>query len=390
MSKSNTSEKLGVSVSGHVVIKDDLGTVLLDKQNAIHPENMARVIARAFANEPNASIYRIAIGNGGTTTDASSNVAFRPANDGQAPDVRTWDSRLYNETYSEVVDELSALKGQDIGSSDSSGSRAGGGAQPTANDGTSVISNSLGLSSEVVITTVLNANEPSGQVGSTSTNSADGSFAFDELGLYTGGAPAADSIGYVYIDVGVKSATDDTGLVAGQKYGFKIEVDGSGVEIDIDFTPPAGTGANGAILYGDLVQAINTGDVAWNASWAGTSPMPPNTVVKISDDTNDFSTNTGAQTFGFLKFLSGSSGTGSSVRLYETTDSSAQDLVASLGGTIMAPSDGADAGVANNVAEPELEGERLLTHLIFSPIFKSQEREITVTYTLTISTGRTG
>ena len=46
-------DSLFVTVKGHVKITDDLGNVLLDKDNAIHPQNVARVFARALANENN-------------------------------------------------------------------------------------------------------------------------------------------------------------------------------------------------------------------------------------------------------------------------------------------------------------------------------------------------
>jgi hypothetical protein len=38
---------------------------------------------------------------------------------------------------------------------------------------------------------------------------------------------------------------------------------------------------------------------------------------------------------------------------------------------------------------PALERERLITHLIFSPITKAANRTLTITYTLTISVART-
>ena len=60
-----------VQVTGHLLITDrDSGEVLLDQHNAIHPQNMSRIISRALANEDNSTIYRIAFGNGGTFIDA--------------------------------------------------------------------------------------------------------------------------------------------------------------------------------------------------------------------------------------------------------------------------------------------------------------------------------
>lgn len=386
--KNTPSNQLNVSIAGHVLIKDDLDNVLLDKQNAVHPQNMARIITRAFANEANSSIFRIALGNGGTEIDASGNVTFRTPNDGQSPDAQKWDSRLFNETYSEVVDDSSTLLGQDLGSSDASGSRAGGGADPSTETGTGVVSNDLGLTSEVVITAILNSNEPLGQPTQGGISASIDTFAFDELGLYTPGASAADSIAIANVEVGTRSSTDDTGLIAGQSYGFDIEVDGSGQTVQITFTPPAGSGPAGAILYGDLVEAINTGDVSWNNAWSGSSPLPLGSVVRITDITTSFPSTTGAETFGFLQFLSGSAGTGSSILISSPTTTGPSDLFVALGGTIITPINGADAGVPNNATNPTLEGERLLTHLIFSPIFKDVAREITISYTLTISVGR--
>jgi hypothetical protein len=61
------SDQVNIPISGHVKIVDrNTGEVLLDKNNAIHPQNMARVIARGLAHEPNAWVFKLALGNGGT------------------------------------------------------------------------------------------------------------------------------------------------------------------------------------------------------------------------------------------------------------------------------------------------------------------------------------
>ena len=148
-------------VKGHCTIEDDLGNVLLDKDNAVHPQNMARVISRALANEDNYIIHRIAFGNGGTDIDAAYTVTFKPPNDGQPPDTQTWGSRLYNETYSEIIDESNTanLLGTDPGSADSRvGVRPGGGAVPADDTATNrVYSEQLGLTSVVKIEVMLNS-----------------------------------------------------------------------------------------------------------------------------------------------------------------------------------------------------------------------------------------
>ena len=107
-------DTLPVKMIGHVKIVDDLGNVLLDKENAVHPQNMARVITRALSNESNYFIKRIAFGNGGTTVDAALNVTFNPANDGQAPDTRTYDSQLYNEMRANALSYARELNWDNI------------------------------------------------------------------------------------------------------------------------------------------------------------------------------------------------------------------------------------------------------------------------------------
>lgn len=398
-------EKLPLSVKGHVRIQDDLGNVLLDKDNAVHPQNLARVIARALSNESNFHIHRIAFGNGGTQTDAAFSITYRTPNDGQPPDTRTWDSRLYSETYSEIIDDSitpSNLLGTDPGSAGPNvGTRPGGGANPSGDpasiphvSGPGVRSNELGLTSEVVITAVLNPGEPLGQFATdlqAPVENTETSFTFDEIGLYTPGAPAIDSNGSFDVDVGNRTSEDDTGLLANTQYSFFISVDGGTAQL-ITFTTPVagGSGPGNEILYGDLCEAINTVDVAWSVS----APLPGGATMAITDNTLSFPSITGAQTYGLLRTTSGSTGATSAVVL--TAGTTGLDLWASLnpptGGTLLNPgvgNPGEDAGVQNDPVNPLTERERLLTHIIFSPVLKSANRTLTVTYTLTVSVART-
>ena len=297
-------------VKGHCKIEDDLGNVLLDKDNAVHPQNMARVISRALSNESNFRIHRIAFGNGGTDIDAAYTVTFKPPNDGQPPDIQTWDSRLYNETYSEIVDENNINLGVDPGSADDRvGVRAGGGSNPAGDLGTTgVYSQSLGLTSEVNIQVILNPGEPSGQlVNDQTSGSVDSSFTFDEIGLFTTGAPARDSTGIQDVDVGDRNSTDTTSLAAGTEYNFNIKVDGATTAANIAFTPPVNNPT-----YGALCEALNTVDAAWNVSQA----LPLGAKMSITDLTfGTYPTIEGRQTFGFLRFTSGTAGDGSSIEL---------------------------------------------------------------------------
>lgn len=399
--------QLPFDVKGHVRIEDDLGNVLLDKTNAVHPQNMSRVIARALSLESNFWIHRIAFGNGGTQIDGTGQIEYNTVNDGQAPDVRTWDSRIYNETYSEIINEgqvvLNPLLGTDPGSSGPNvPSRPGGGADPSGDpasiphvSGPGVRSNELGLTSEVVITSILNPGEPTGQFnfdsfppGSPGTEDPESDFTFDEIGLYTTGAPAIDSAGYQYVDIGNKRSTDDSGLMAAMDYDFEITVDG-GVTTTVTISTPAGggSGPGGEILYGDIAEAINTSDAAW-----GAPSLPGGATISITDPNDDFASFAGTQTFGFLKFESPTTGVGSTIVLGAGGSGAPADLFAALeggiGGTLVTPVDGLAAGVQNDPVNPETERERLLTHIIFSPVLKAANRTLQITYTLTVSVQR--
>lgn len=398
---------LPISVKGHVHIEDDLGAVLLDKDNAIHPQNMARVIARALSNESNFGIHRIAFGNGGTLVDSAFTITYNTVNDGQSPDVRTWDSRIYSETYSEIVDEgnavLNPLLGTDPGSAGpNAGTRPGGGTDVGSDpasvphvSGPGVKSNELGLTSEVVITAVLNPNEPTGQFltdNQAPSGNTESSFTFDEIGLYTSGSPAIDSTGTQDINIGNRTSEDDSTLLANTQYSFIISVDGGSPQV-IEFTTPAagGSGPGGELLYGDVAEAINSGNPLWNVTWAGASPLPGSSAIAITDNTLSFPSITGSQTYGFLRVSSGTTGATSAIQL--TPGNIGLDMLAGLnapvGGVVISANNGKNAGVQNDPVNPAAERERLLTQLIFSPVLKSANRSLFVTYTLTVSVART-
>jgi len=399
-----------IKIEGHVHAEytDGDREVLLDQCNAIHPQNMARVIARALANEHNFHIHRIAFGNGGTETDAAFQITYRTPNTGVAPDPNTYSSRLYNETYSEIVDDSSILIGTDQGSSGPNvGQRPGGGSEegsdPTSVEhvsGPGVRSNELGVISQVTISSILNPNEPNGQFNSDNqapTEDTESDFTFDEIGLYTGGGNALDTSGTQAVDVGNRLSTDDSTLLANTQYSFIIEVDGGAAQV-VSFTTPTigGSGTSGEILYGDVIQAIMTGDVAWNANpgdnFAGI-PIITGASLSITDYSGSFTAiPVGTQTFGNVVFQSSSTGVTSAISL---TDGGGTGLPlfasmdAPTGGALLAQELGSFAGIQNDPVNFTTERERLLTHIIFSPVLKSANRSVAINYTLTVSVATT-
>lgn len=397
-------ELLPIIVKGHLHIEDDLGNVLVDKDNAIHPQNMARVISRALANESNYFIKEIAFGNGGTDINAALDITFNPSNDGQTPDIRTWDSQLYNETYREIVDDSDISIGTGVGSASG---------DPTTVEhvsGPGVFSNELGILSQVTVNSTLNRDEPTGQIPSgTDSEGAnfDSAFTFDEIGLFTGGLPTAATAGYHNIQVGLASEVNsdiDTGLIPGRDHEFYITVDG-GTQTLIEFTVPA-TGGSGTtatdFTYGDLCEAINTGDISWNAIWGGVSPLPSGGSVSVTDLNGNYASIVGAQTYGYLRFTSATAGLTSTILIEDGVTAAGSPVTTvnlfdnaeglnpspSTGSTILAATDGVDAGLQNDPVNSSSEAARLLTHITFAPVLKAATRELNITYTLTVAVAR--
>ena len=72
----NIVDEAGLNVSGHILITDkETGEELVNKRNAIHYGNMARVVALALKNADNEYINFIAYGSGGTSVDTSGKVS---------------------------------------------------------------------------------------------------------------------------------------------------------------------------------------------------------------------------------------------------------------------------------------------------------------------------
>jgi hypothetical protein len=371
-----------VSVKGRVVIRDHkTKEVLVDKTNAIHTQNMSRIIARALANEGNHIINRMAFGNGGTFLDAADNIVYKTPNDGNNGD--GWESRLYNETYSEIVDEDNVNFGSDLGSADDNSVRIGGGASPGDDPaGGGVVSEEVGTKSNVVITVFLNENEPSSQLAAYTLTPSDDYFQFDEIGLYSSGKQAKATSGYSNVSLGTKTSEDISLLAVNTVYSINLDVDGVNHSTEIT-TPASGSGPSGEITYGDICEGINTG--AWITS--GDS-IPSFAYVFITDTSGGgYSSIVGAESYGYLTFQSLTTGSTSTVTLNcNNTDPVELFNVLTSGNcdnVNVQSAVGDVAGIAND-DDATLERERLLTHFIFDPILKSSDRILSITYTLTV------
>lgn len=150
------------SIIGHVQVFDkNTKEKLLDDYNAVHPQNMAKVIARGLAHESNANIFKIALGNGGTYIDSSRNIVYNQTN------IAGENADLYNKTYFEQVD--AKVTGT-----------------PTGNSVSSTPAPVPDISSLVICTIQLSAAEPNQQaLTDGETTNPDSLFTFDELGLKT-------------------------------------------------------------------------------------------------------------------------------------------------------------------------------------------------------------
>lgn len=147
-------------IEGFVLIRDpETGEVFVDKKNAIHYENMSEAIANAMANRSSGHVHEMVFGNGASTVSGTGAITYFP------PNVTGSDARLYNQTFSKVVDDSSPLN--------IDGSKNYLRVQHKLN----------AVFSDIVITCYLGYSEPAGQEAFDDATDNDGNFVFDEIGL---------------------------------------------------------------------------------------------------------------------------------------------------------------------------------------------------------------
>ena len=144
---------------GHVLIKDfNTKEILVDKYNSIHYENMSIAISQALSNITSGHMYMMLFGNGGSIVSGTGSITYFP------PNTTGMNSQIYNQTYSKVIDQ--------------NGSSAN---QSTGNVQINHIVNTL--YTDIIITCILDYNEPQSQSSMDNSNVLESSFIFDELGI---------------------------------------------------------------------------------------------------------------------------------------------------------------------------------------------------------------
>jgi hypothetical protein len=132
----------------------------VDKFNAIHYENFSVALAQNVANKGINFISEMHFGNGGTTVDPTGVITYLPTNTNVA------NADLYNATYYKIVDDTNAAN-----------------TNPSSNKLT--VNHTPGLKyTDILVSCLLDYGEPSGQAGFDNTQSLEGEFVFDELGLF--------------------------------------------------------------------------------------------------------------------------------------------------------------------------------------------------------------
>lgn len=167
----NKIEQPKLFVKGHVLITDVTDpnnvSIVVDKSNAIHPENMSQAIANALAENVDSlgislgAISEMRFGNGGTVVLSTGRVTYK------TPRISSFGG-LYSETYAKKIN-----------------ANINAGVESEYNNITTVHIPGQ-VYTDIVCLCTLGLGEPSDQNVS-STTDMEGNYVFDELGLYTDG-----------------------------------------------------------------------------------------------------------------------------------------------------------------------------------------------------------
>ena len=156
-----------VKIEGFLKIHDpNTKEIFVDKNNAIHYENMSIALASSLANafDPATNknlgyIEAMSFGNGGSSVDPTGVITYLP------PNVTGKNADLYNEEYLKVVNQRSPAN-----------------TDPVRNNVT-VLHTPGTVYTDVLVTCLLDYGEPAGQQAFDNSTDFNGEFVFDELGL---------------------------------------------------------------------------------------------------------------------------------------------------------------------------------------------------------------
>lgn len=151
---------IGFQVRGFFKIHNpNTGEVLLERNNAIHYENISEAMALTLSNRGYGTIYQMAFGNGGSSVDATGLITYLP------PNTTGTTAALYNQTYAKIIDD-------------------------TLITNTSALTNKMTVThtsgklySDINITCLLDYGEPAGQMAFDNGTATNNLYTFDEMGI---------------------------------------------------------------------------------------------------------------------------------------------------------------------------------------------------------------
>jgi hypothetical protein len=147
-------------VEGFVLIRDaETGEILVDKKNAIHYENFSQALAMSLANRSTGFIQEMVFGNGASTVSGTGAITYFPPNDTGAT------ATLYNQTYAKLVNDQNPLNAS------------------SANNYIRVNHTANSVYTDIIVTCLLDYNEPAGQEAFDDATSLESAYVFDEIGL---------------------------------------------------------------------------------------------------------------------------------------------------------------------------------------------------------------
>lgn len=163
-------EEQGLYVLGYLRIFDpDTKEVFVSKRNAIHYENFSVGLANAMSNQDRGWIQRMVFGNGGTRIDPTGIITYR------TPNTIGTNTGLYNQTYSKIVD-----------------SRNSSNLDPARNF-MEVRHRTGTYYSDILVSCLLDFGEPSDQYAFDNDTNTNGTYVFDEIGLFSAGSGLDES-----------------------------------------------------------------------------------------------------------------------------------------------------------------------------------------------------